>query len=180
MERRLITLSKYLSKHLRHAPEALGLTLQVGGWVPVDDLLAACASAGFPIAYDDLIECVETNEKQRFSFDASGELIRANQGHSVEVDLQLDEKQPPDVLFHGTVERFLASIMSEGLKKGKRHHVHLSKDVETARKVGARRGKPIILHVAAGAMHASGIKFYLSTNGVWLTDSVPANYLARH
>jgi putative RNA 2'-phosphotransferase len=179
MDRRLITVSKFLAKHLRHEPEALALTLQPGGWTPVDDLLAASARAGFPIAYDELIECVETNDKQRFSFDGTGDLIRANQGHSVEVDLQLEQKVPPDVLYHGTVERFLASIMAEGLKKGKRHHVHLSADIETARKVGARRGKPVILQVAARKMHEQGIIFVISANGVWLTDSVPAEFLVR-
>jgi putative RNA 2'-phosphotransferase len=179
MDRHLVTVSKFLAKHLRHAPEALGLTLQPGGWVSVDDLLAASARAGFPIAYDELIECVETNDKKRFSFDDTGDLIRANQGHSVAVDLQLEEKQPPGVLYHGTVERFLASIRVEGLKKGKRHHVHLSKDVDTARKVGARRGQPVILRVDAGKMHAEGFRFFISVNGVWLTDSVPALYLAR-
>src|ERR1051325_4706374 len=135
MARSMVTISKFLAKHLRHAPEALGLTLQPGGWVSVDDLLAACAQASFAITYDELIECVETNDKQRFSFDDTGDRIRANQGHSVEVDLQLQEQEPPAVLYHGTVERFLASIMTDGLNKGKRHHVHLSKDVETARKV---------------------------------------------
>lgn len=179
MDRRLVTVSKFLAKHLRHAPEALGLTLQPGGWVLVDNLLSASDRAGFPISYDELMECVETNDKKRFSFDDTGDLIRANQGHSVAVDLQLEEKEPPAVLFHGTVERFLASIMAEGLKKGKRHHVHLSKDVDTARKVGARRGKPIILQVAAGTMYAQGFQFFLSLNGVWLTDSVPAAFLSR-
>ena len=177
MARNLVTVSKILAKHLRHAPDALGLTLQTGGWVSVDDLLAASERAGFAISYDELIECVETSDKKRFSFDDTGDLIRANQGHSVEVDLQLDEKEPPDVLFHGTVERFLASIMAEGLKKGKRHHVHLSSDTETARKVGARRGKPVILQVNAGKMHSQGLKFFLSVNGVWLTDSVPSVFL---
>jgi putative RNA 2'-phosphotransferase len=177
MNRQLVTISKFLAKHLRHAPDALGLTLQPGGWVSVDDLLAASARVGFPISYDALIECVETNDKKRFSFDDTGNLIRANQGHSVEVDLQLEEKEPPEILYHGTVERFLAPIMVEGLKKGKRHHVHLSKDVETARKVGARRGRPIILKVDAGTMHRQGFKFFLSVNGVWLTESVPAVYL---
>lgn len=179
MARNMVAISKFLAKHLRHAPEDLGLTLQPGGWVSVDDLLTVSERAGFNISYDELIECVETNDKKRFSFDDTGDRIRANQGHSVEVDLQLDEKEPPDVLYHGTVERFLGSIMAEGLKKGKRHHVHLSKDVETARKVGARRGKPIILQVDAGKMHHQGFKFYLSTNGVWLTDSVPADFLSR-
>jgi putative RNA 2'-phosphotransferase len=179
MDRRMVTVSKYLAKHLRHAPDALGLTLQPSGWVSVDDLLAASQSAGFTITYDELIECVETNDKKRFSFDDTGDLIRANQGHSIEVDLQLEEMEPPDVLYHGTVERFLASIMAEGLKKGNRHHVHLSKDTETARKVGARRGKPIILQVEAGKMHSGGLKFYLSANGVWLTESVPVGFLTK-
>lgn len=179
MDRKPVTVSKFLAKHLRHAPDALGLTLQPGGWVPVDDLLAASNKIGFSLTYDELIECVETNDKKRFSFDDTGDLIRANQGHSVEVDLQLEEARPPDVLYHGTVDRFLASIMTEGLKKGKRHHVHLSKDVETARKVGARRGKPVILQVNAGAMHAQSFTFFLSANGVWLTDSVPAVFLTR-
>jgi len=179
MGRNLVTTSKFLAKHLRHAPDALGLMLQPGGWVLVDDLLAASERAGFTITYDELIECVETNDKKRFSFDDTGDLIRANQGHSVEVDLQLEEKEPPDVLYHGTVERFIGSIMEAGLKKGKRHHVHLSKDIETAQKVGARRGKPIILQVDSGKMHGQGFQFFLSVNGVWLTEAVPAALLTR-
>jgi putative RNA 2'-phosphotransferase len=177
-EKRLITISKYLAKYLRHAPEELGLTLQSGGWVPVDDLLDAARRHGFAIDYDELIECVETSDKKRFSFDDTGELIRANQGHSVEVDLQLEETVPPELLYHGTVARFLPSIHENGLIRGNRHHVHLSKDVETARKVGARRGQPVILKVDAGRMHRDGHKFYVSVNGVWLTDSVLPEYLA--
>jgi putative RNA 2'-phosphotransferase len=179
MDKRLITVSKYLAKHLRHAPHELGLDLQPGGWVPVDDLLTAAEKHGFPIAYDDLVECVETNDKQRFAFDVSGEMIRANQGHSVEVDLQLEEREPPEFLYHGTVERFLSSILKDGLVRGKRNHVHLSKDMETATKVLARRGKPVILTVDAGRMHREGHKFYRSANGVWLTDAVPPSYLSR-
>jgi putative RNA 2'-phosphotransferase len=176
-DKRLITISKYLAKYLRHAPEELGLTLQPGGWVPVDDLLDAARRHGFVIDYDELIECVETSDKKRFSFDDTGELIRANQGHSVEVDLQLEETKPPERLYHGTVARFLPSIHETGLIRGNRHHVHLSKDVETARKVGARRGQPVILKVDAERMHRDGHKFYVSANGVWLTDSVPPEYL---
>jgi putative RNA 2'-phosphotransferase len=179
MDRRLATVSKHLAKHLRHAPDALGLTLQPRGWVSVDDLLAASAEAGFTITYDELIECVETNDKKRYSFDDTGNLIRANQGHSVEVDLQLEEREPPEILFHGTVEQFLAAIMAEGLKKGKRHHVHLSKDIDTARKVGARRGKPVILQVDAARMHSQGYQFFVSCNGVWLADTVPADFLTK-
>jgi len=133
----------------------------------------------FPITYDELVDCVVTNDKQRFAFDETGDLIRANQGHSVEVDLQLEEREPPDVLYHGTVERFQPSILEAGLLRGKRHHVHLSKDIETAHKVGARRGKPIILQVDAGRMYHDGHKFLLSANGVWLTDAVPPGYLSR-
>jgi putative RNA 2'-phosphotransferase len=179
MDRRLITVSKYLARHLRHAPHELGLTLQPGGWVEVDDLLAAARSHRFPISLDDLVECVETNDKQRFAFDVTGEMIRANQGHSVEVDLQLDEREPPPILYHGTVERFLASILVTGLLRAKRHHVHLSGDVETARRVGARRGKPVIVKVEAGRMHRDGHRFFVSANGVWLTECVPPGYLSR-
>jgi putative RNA 2'-phosphotransferase len=179
MQPRAVKLSKYLAKYLRHAPQEIGLTLGPGGWLPVDDLLAAAEKNGFPITYDELVECVETNDKQRFAFDVSGELIRANQGHSVEVDLQLEEREPPETLYHGTVERFLPSILEEGLVRGKRHHVHLSKDVETARKVGSRRGNPVILTVDAGRMQRDGRKFYRSANGVWLTNSVPPAYLTR-
>lgn len=179
MDKRLIRVSKYLAKYLRHSPEELGLTLRPGGWVPVDDLLAAADDYGFPVRYDELVECVETNDKRRFSFDETGDLIRANQGHSAPVDLQLEERQPPEVLYHGTVERFLSAILSEGLNKGRRHHVHLSMDVETARKVGARRGKPVVLKVDAGRMHRDGHTFYPSANGVWLTDLVPPGYQAR-
>ena len=128
---RPIRVSKYLAKYLRHSPHELGLTLQPGGWVSVDELLAAAERHGFPITYDQLVECVETNDKQRFAFDVSGELIRANQGHSVEVDLQLEEREPPETLYHGTVERFLSSILEEGLVRGKRHHVHLLNDLES-------------------------------------------------
>ena len=179
MQSRAIRVSKYLAKYLRHAPEELGLTLRPGGWVPVDELLAAAGRHGFPISYDELVEVVETNDKRRFSFDDTGDLIRANQGHSVEVDLQLQGRDPAEVLYHGTVERFLPSILSEGLNKGKRHHVHLSKEVKTALRVGARRGKPVILEVAAGRMHRDGHKFFVSANGVWLTDAVPPGYLDR-
>jgi putative RNA 2'-phosphotransferase len=115
---------------------------------------------------DELVDCVETNDKQRFALDETGDLIRANQGHGIEVDLQLEERKPPEVLYHGTVERFLPSILESGLLRGRRHHVHLPKDVETARKVGARRGKPVILQVDAGRMYQDGHKLLLSANGV--------------
>jgi putative RNA 2'-phosphotransferase len=175
-DKRLIKASKYLTKYLRHAPQELGLTLQPGGWVPVDDLLNATERTGFSITYDELVDCVETIDKQRFAFDDAGDLIRANQGHSVEVDLQLEEREPPEKLYHGTVER---SILEEGLVRGKRHHVHLSRDVETARKVGARRGEPVIPQVDSRRMNHDGHTFLLSANGVWLTDEVSPGYLSR-
>lgn len=173
------TFSKFLSKHLRHTPEAIGLSLQTGGWVEVDDLLKACQKSGFPVSYDELVECVETNDKKRFSFDATGNLIRANQGHSVEVDLQLKATTPPKVLYHGTVEKFLDSIFENGLDKRNRHHVHLSKDIETATKVASRRGKPIILKVNAEKMHEQNFQFFESENGVWLTNNVPVEFLSK-
>jgi len=179
MSPRSTHISKYLAKHLRHAPDELGLTLQPGGWVSVDDLLTAAGKNGFPIIYDELVECVETNDKKRYSFDETGDVIRANQGHSVDVDLHLEEREPPEVLYHGTVDRFLPSNLAERLNKGRRHHVHLSKDVETARKVGSRRGEPVVLTVDAGRMRGNGHEFFVSANGVWLTDAVPPGFLTK-
>ncbi len=179
MDKNLVRISKYLSKHLRHEPERLGLELQPGGWVDVDDLLAACARDGFPISYERLEAVVETNDKQRFSFDATGDRIRANQGHSVEVDLQLEPAAPPELLYHGTPEHFVEAILRDGLERMKRHHVHLSPDVPTATKVGARRGKPVVLVVDTGVMHRAGHTFYHATNGVWLVDRVPPEFLRR-
>lgn len=178
-EERLVKISKYLAKHLRHQPERLGLTLAPGGWVPVDVLLAACARHNFPLTRAELDEVVARNAKRRYSYDATGTAIRANQGHSVAVDLQLAAVAPPPLLYHGTGERSIESIMREGLRKMARHHVHLSPDVDTARVVGARHGKPAILSVATGAMHRDGHTFYCSENGVWLVDHVPPHYLQR-
>ena len=172
-------ISKYLSKHLRHAPEQLGLTLAPGGWVEADELLAACARDQFVITREQLDEVVATNDKQRFSFDPSGRRIRANQGHSTAVDLQLQPATPPDVLYHGTAERTVAAILAGGLARMSRHHVHLSLDVPTALKVGTRHGRPVILAVDAAAMVRDGHPFYRSDNGVWLVDAVPARYLRQ-
>jgi len=176
-DQRLVRLSRFLSKHLRHQPQALGLTLAPGGWVAVRDLLAACAQHSFPISRAELDEVVARNNKQRFSFDETGERIRANQGHSVAVDLQLAPQTPPETLYHGTGERAVASIQREGLKRMARHHVHLSPDTGTAIKVGRRHGRPVVFSVAAGAMSRDGHIFYRSGNGVWLTDIVPPRYL---
>jgi putative RNA 2'-phosphotransferase len=177
MTKRLITISKFLSKYLRHEPEALGLTLEPGGWVLVDDLLVGADRQGFPITKEELAQVIADNDKQRFALDDTETKIRANQGHSTEVDLQLKETEPPPELFHGTVSKFLDAIMADGLKKMDRHDVHLSKDVQTATKVGQRRGKPIILAIDSAKMSAEGYRFRLSENGVWLTDQVPAKYI---
>jgi putative RNA 2'-phosphotransferase len=175
---RLVKISKYLSKHLRHAPERIGLKLAEGGWVAIDDLLAACQKHSFPISHEELNEVVARNDKKRFSFDATKTLIRANQGHSVEVDLQLEPTFPPDVLYHGTGQGTVESILRTGVDKMSRHHVHLSKDIATAKKVGSRHGRPVVFTVDAAAMHRDGYKFYCSENGVWLVDRVPPEYLA--
>jgi putative RNA 2'-phosphotransferase len=173
----LVRISKFLSLILRHKPEELGLELDAAGWVPVNDLLEAAAFRGVKFSREQLDEVVRTNDKKRFAFSADGRMIRANQGHSVEIDLGYEPVAPPPVLYHGTVERFLPSIREQGLIKGNRHHVHLSPDAETAVAVGKRRGKPVVLKVSSGQMQADGFAFYLSANGVWLTDHVPAKYL---
>jgi len=174
---RLVRISKYLSKHLRHQPERLGLTLSPGGWVPVADLLAACAAHDFPVSHEELNEVVASSDKQRFAFDESGTRIRANQGHSAAVDLQLQPVTPPNLLYHGTAESTVPLILRDGLRRMARHHVHLSADVPTARKVGARHGRPAVLVVDAAAMHRAGHAFFVSANGVWLVDAVPPEYL---
>lgn len=170
-------LSKTLSRFLRHAPHELGLTLEPGGWVLVDDLLVALAGKGLHVSPTDLGEVVATSDKQRFSFDQHGERIRANQGHSVEVDLQLTPTTPPDVLYHGTSEARVLDILKTGLRPMRRHHVHLSADEATAWQVGARHGPPIVLIVDAKDLHANGAAFFVSENGVWLVDQVPPRYL---
>ncbi len=178
-DRRRTHVSKYLSKHLRHAPDRLGLTLAPGGWVAVDDLLRACAAHDFPLSPAELREVVEGSDKQRFAFDPTGTMIRANQGHSVDVDLGLSPTPPPEELFHGTGAGAVESILATGLERRARHHVHLSPDEETARRVGMRHGRPVVLRVAAGEMARAGHAFYVSANGVWLVDSVPPEYLHR-
>lgn len=164
--------SKFISLILRHHPEEIGLTLDEHGWAPVEGLLK-----GVGISMEDLERIVANDGKQRCRFSEDKTLIRANQGHSVPVDLELEEREPPELLYHGTVGRFLDSIEKEGLQRRSRQYVHLSPDVETAVKVGQRRGRPVVLQVAAGRMHEDGYRFYLSENGVWLTKEVPPPYI---
>ena len=174
---RLVKISKYLSKHLRHQPQRLGLSLEPGGWVSVAALLAACARNGFPLSRADLDAVVLGNDKQRFGFDETGTRIRAHQGHSTAVDLELEAVEPPPLLYHGTAQQFADAIRRDGLLKMRRHHVHLSADRETAERVGARRGRVVVFVVDAGAMARAGFTFFRSTNGVWLVEHVPAAYL---
>jgi putative RNA 2'-phosphotransferase len=174
---RAVRVSKYLAKHLRHHPERIGITVDRGGWVDVDVLIVACADNGFPITRAELEYVVASNDKDRYAFDASGQRIRANQGHSVGVELDLPAVTPPDVLFHGTVERSLPAIRREGLRSMGRDDVHLSADPETARRVGARRGTPVVLAVDAAAMVTAGHSFRVSANEVWLVSAVPPQYL---
>ena len=172
-------ISKLLSLTLRHKPEALGLTLDRNGWSNVEDVLNGLKAKGKKVDFRLLKKAVEENNKKRFSLNAAGDKIRANQGHSVIVDVELKQVDPPEVLYHGTVEKYLDFIRRNGLKSMKRQHVHLSHETDTADDVGRRRGTPIILKIAAQKMAAEGYKFYLSENGVWLTDHVPAKYLHK-
>ena len=174
----MVRRSKRLSLVLRHQPSLVGVELDEHGWVAVPVLLEALTAHGWPISRPELAEVVETNDKQRFEWDREADRIRARQGHSVTVDLDLPVVAPPDVLFHGTARRNLDSIMRAGLERRDRHHVHLSVDVATARRVGARHGEPAVLQVAAAQMARDGHEFRVSGNGVWLVGSVPPSYLA--
>lgn len=177
MDKQLARTSKFLSLILRHHPEKVGLKLDEAGWVGVAELLSALAAHGHKLTQQELETVVFTNDKQRFAFSPDGLRIRANQGHSVEVELAYAPAVPPIVLYHGTAPQFLSSIRTQGLLKGQRHHVHLSADTATAQQVGGRRGKPVVLTVQADKMHADGHIFYCSANGVWLTEHVPPQYL---
>lgn len=167
-------LSKKLSFVLRHKPETIGCTLEPGGWVPVDTLLS-----GLGIDRAHLEQVVALNGKQRFGFDETGTRIRAHQGHSVQVDMQYEPKAPPAVLFHGTCEEMVETILKEGLLRMGRQYVHLSADHATAIHVGARKGSPVVLVIDAQAMAAEGLPFFCSTNGVWLAESVANRFVRR-
>ena len=169
--------SKFLSLVLRHNPQAAGVTLDENGWVPVAELLAGCRRTGHDLTPEVLAEIVRTSDKQRFALSPDGTRIRANQGHSVPIELGYEAAAPPEVLYHGTAEKYLPPIRAQGLLKGSRHHVHLSERVETATAVGQRHGRLVLLEVRSGPMHRDGLAFYRTPNGVWLTDHVPVQYL---
>lgn len=169
-------LSVFISLVLRHKPDAAYITLDEHGWANVEELLNGINNTGRKIDMEILEEIVATDNKQRYSFNQDKTLIRANQGHSIPVDVELEEREPPEFLYHGTAARFLDSIMNEGLKPMSRLYVHLSKDTETALKVGKRHGDPVILEICSRDMYKDGYKFYLSENGVWLTEKVDVKY----
>jgi putative RNA 2'-phosphotransferase len=176
-EKEIKNKSKLLSLVLRHSPETIGITLDENGWTNVKELITQCNIHNCPLDETILEYIVENNDKKRFTFNDDKLKIRANQGHSIDVELNLAEMKPIGFLYHGTVDKFIESIKKSGLKKMKRQHVHLSKDKETAEKVALRRGIPIILTIHAKQMHEDGVKFYVSENGVWLTDFVDPKYL---
>ena len=175
--REMTSLSKFLSLVLRHEPQHIGLVLDEAGWVDIGELLRKMGAAGKPLRREQLQHIVDSSDKQRFAISEDGLRIRANQGHSVSVDLGLAPVVPPPRLFHGTATRFLEAIVRDGLVRRERHHVHLSARKDTAAAVGERHGQLVLLEVDAAAMQADGHRFFCSANGVWLTDSVPARYL---
>lgn len=176
-EKQIKGISKFLSYILRHNPQAIGLELDKEGWADVCELMAKSKTDYSVITKEILDIVVSTNEKKRFTFNEDGSKIRASQGHSIDIELNLKIRQPPAFLYHGTVEKFLEAIKTEGLKKMNRQHVHLSADKDTAINVGSRRGTPIVLVIDSGQMHQNGYSFYLSANGVWLTEHVPVQFV---
>ncbi|WP_205511658.1 RNA 2'-phosphotransferase [Longitalea arenae] len=177
MEKQIKNIGKFLSLVLRHEPQHMGLTLNEEGWASVPELIEKFNQRGVRLDFAMLQLVVDTNDKKRFSFNEDKTRIRASQGHTVEVDLNLPEQTPPEFLYHGAADKYINAIRQHGLQKMKRHHVHLTADIETARQVGQRRGRPVILVIKALALHEQGHKFYLSANGVWLTDFVPPAFI---
>lgn len=169
--------SKFLSYVLRHRPDSIDLPLDEEGWADISVLIEQAGRNGMELSHAIISKVVATNDKQRFALSEDGRRVRANQGHSITVDLALQERQPPEILFHGTATRFLESIKREGLMPRSRHAVHLSDNLDTAIAVGKRHGSPVVFEILSGEMFAVGIKFQRAENGVWLTEHVPAQYL---
>jgi len=180
MSKNEINISKFLSLVLRHQPETIGIQLDNNGWTDVNELIEKANNYGIKFDRETLSHIVATNSKKRFAFNDTLDKIRASQGHSVEIELGYTNQKPPEILFHGTAEKFVQSILDTGLEKRNRQHVHLSSDLETAIKVGQRHGKPFIFNVLAEQMYNDNFQFYISDNGVWLTDNVPTKYLKRN
>lgn len=178
MNKSLKHTSKFISLVLRHQPEAIGLQLDENGWAMVQELINKMTAAGTALDIEILEEVVATNDKKRFAFNEDKTKIRASQGHSIEVNLELKAVTPPAILYHGTTDRYIESIFKTGLQKQSRRHVHLSASIDTAKSVGSRHGKPVILTINTKAMQDAGFLFYLSENNVWLTDHVPPQYLS--
>lgn len=176
-EKETIRTSKFLSLILRHEPERVGLKLDEAGWVDVKELLEAVNRHSSPLTLEQLKHVVATSDKKRYAFSENGQRIRANQGHSVELDLQYEPQTPPEILYHGTATRFLDGIRKDGLQRMERHDVHLSAETKVTLQVGGRHGKPVLLTIRAGEMHQAGFVFRCSANGVWLVDHVPPQFI---
>lgn len=176
-DKQLIRISKFLSLVLRHQPEKIGIELDQNGWTDVGELLEKANNHGIKFDKETLNHIVETNAKKRFAFNDTFDKIRASQGHSLEIELGYISQKPPEILYHGTSEKSVQSILGTGIEKRSRQYVHLSSDVETAVKVGQRHGKPFVFKVLAEQMYNDNFQFFISDNGVWLTDNVPTKYL---
>lgn len=179
-EKQITSISKFLSLVLRHQPGIIGIELDQNGWTDVDTLLKKSNIYGINLDIGTLKHIVETNSKKRFAFNSTFDRIRANQGHSVEIELGYTSQKPPDILYHGTGEKSVQSILNTGLRKQNRQHVHLSAEIDTAIKVGQRHGKPFVFKVLAEKMYNDKFEFFISDNGVWLTDNVPTKYLKQN
>jgi putative RNA 2'-phosphotransferase len=176
-DKQITQISKFLSLVLRHQPQIIGIQLDPNGWTDVGELIQKVNNYGITFDRETLHHIVATNAKKRFAFNHTLDKIRASQGHSVEVELGYTNQKPPEILFHGTGEKSMQSILNTGLEKRSRQHVHLSSDFETAIKVGQRHGKPFVFKVLAAEMYNDGFQFFISDNGVWLTENVPRKYL---
>ena len=179
-DKQLTHISKFLSLVLRHQPETIGIQLDKNGWTDVKELIEKANDNGINLDRDTLNHIVATNSKKRFAFNETHDKIRASQGHSIDIELGYESQKPPEILYHGTSEKSVQSIIDKGLEKQSRQHVHLSSDIETAIKVGQRHGKPFVFKVLAEQMYTDNFQFFISDNGVWLTENVPAKYLKRN